>query len=98
MFHVKNPFKLVPVRTVPVSEFKQARDMHSFAFHIEKGQGNPLCGTTNAMYGNKVVTVDEVLNSVDKQHGGWYWCAKCAEAFTGQPASVFVEARNSRGK
>jgi hypothetical protein len=81
-----------------VSPYKQARDMYSSAFHIEKGQGNPLCGTANAMYGNKVVTVDEVLNSLDKQHGGWHWCAGCGSAFTGEPESVFIETRYSRGK
>lgn len=80
-----------------VSEYKQARDMHSSAFHIELEQGKPLCGTDNAMYGNKPVTVEEVLNSLDKQHSGWHWCAGCGSAFTGEPKSVFIETRHSRG-
>lgn len=81
----------------PVSEYKQARDMHSAAFHIEKEQGQPLCGTDNAMYGNKMVTVEEVLNSLDKQHSGWHWCASCGSIFTGQSPVIFIETRNSRG-
>jgi hypothetical protein len=93
----KNPFSKKTSPASTVSEFKQARDMHSAAFHIEKEQGQPLCGSDNAMYGNKAVTVEEVLNSLDKQHSGWYWCAGCGSAFTGEPKSVFIETRHSRG-
>lgn len=94
----KNLFAKKATAATPVSEFKEARDMHSSAFHIEKEQGKPLCGTTNSMYGTKPVTVEGVLNSLDKQHGGWHWCAACGSAFTGEPASVFIETRYSRGK
>lgn len=90
----KNPFSKT---SAPVSEYKQARDMHSSAFHIEKEQGQPLCGTTNSMYGTKPVTVEEVLNSLDKQHSGWYWCAGCGSAFTGESKETFVATRHSRG-
>ena len=81
-----------------VSEYKQARDMHSFAFHIEKEKGAPLCGTRNSMYDTEPVTVEKVLGSLDMQHGGWYWCAGCGSAFTGEPESLFRETRFSRGK
>jgi hypothetical protein len=82
----------------PVSEYKEARDMHSSAFHIEKEEGQPLCGTTNSLYGTKPVTVEGVLSTLDKQHGGWHWCADCGAAFTGEPKSLFIETRYSRGK
>lgn len=89
--------KMFSKTTAPVSEYKEARDMHSAAFHIEKEQGKPLCGTTNSMCGTKPVTVEEVLNSLNKQHSGWYWCAGCGSAFTGEPKETFVATRHSRG-
>lgn len=93
----KNMFNKMTGNSAPVVEYKEARDMHSFAFHIEKDKGQPLCGTTNSLYGTKTITVEEVLNSLDKQHSGWHWCAGCGSAFTGEPASLFIETRNSRG-
>lgn len=73
--------------------FREARDMTSMAFHIEKYEGQPLCRTSNAMYGSREITVEEVLGSVDKQHAGWRWCADCASAFTAQPVELFKVPR-----
>lgn len=77
---------------------KQARDMHSFAIHIETEKGSPLCGTRNAMYGTIPVTPEKVLSSLDMQHGGFYWCDACGSAFTGEPQETFIATRYSRGE
>ena len=94
MFGFKKKAAKAPVEDGP----KQARDMHSFAFHIELEKGKPLCGTRNAMYGTKSVTVEGVLRSLHNQHGKSYWCAECGSAFTGEPESVFRETRFSSGE
>lgn len=73
-----------------VATFKEARDMSSFAFHIEDPEGNVLCGTTRAMYGTKEVTPEHVIDSIPNQHGGWHWCRSCGTAFTGLSSDAFA--------
>jgi hypothetical protein len=77
------------------SEFKRAKDMNSFAFHICGKEARGLCGTKNLFYGTKTVTVEGVLLSLPHQNGGWFWCVTCAAAFTGKPEQFFLNSRIS---
>ena len=79
-------------------EFKKAKDMNSFAFHIHGKEAKALCGAETIFLGTKTVTVKGVLLSLPHQNGGWFWCADCGAAFTGEPKSVFTDALTSRGR
>lgn len=77
-----------PVET----DFMRALDMTTSAIHVVCG-GRPLCGSNNAKAVLHPTTVVDVLDSVQYQHDGWYWCSGCASIFTGKPAAFFRDAR-----
>ncbi|MBC9704875.1 MAG: hypothetical protein H9W81_07845 [Enterococcus sp.] len=92
---MKNPFK----KAEKEPEFLQARDMNTFAFHIQRnGQDEPLCGTKRAMYPQYETSVQKVMESAELQHDGWYWCPACASALTGETPEFFREARFTSGR
>lgn len=88
---MRNPFKKVSTPAVP--EFKQARDMWSFAFHVEDKEGYALCGAKSAMGGTEEVTAEKIMSSLHMQHGGRYWCPACASVLTGESKETFYPRR-----
>lgn len=77
--------------------FKKARDMMSSAFHVQGKEGTALCGTTAIFYGTKTIDVEGIMVSLRHQNGGWWWCEKCAAAYTGQTEQFFAESRIHHG-
>lgn len=88
---MRNPFK--KTAPVPVIEFKQARDMWSFAFHVEDKEGLALCGAKSVMSGTEEVTAQKIISSLHLQHGGWYWCPSCASTLTGESKETIMAQR-----
>lgn len=97
---------LVPIEATPsIAElevelhydFKRAKDMVSAAFHIQGKEGTALCGTTAIFYGTKIVDVAGIMVSLRHQNGGWWWCEKCAAAYTGQTEQFFAKSRIHHG-
>lgn len=91
---MRNPFKKTP----PAPEFLKARDMNTFAIHIQDPEGFTLCGTKNALKGQYEVTAQNLVDSAHLQHDGWYWCPRCASVLTGETPEFFREARFNSGK
>lgn len=73
--------------------YKEARDMWSPAFHIVNEKEEALCGKTSVMFGHRPVTPEYVIDTLDKQHNGWYWCSDCGASFTELPKETFYSKR-----
>jgi len=87
--------KSVSVKAPVVPQFREARSMDTPAIHVETGEHEILCGSERALYGRNElpVTVEVILNSLDNQHSGWYWCSSCASLVTGLSAKEIASAR-----
>lgn len=97
---LENEVKVVPTAAELEAglqcDFKRAQDMHTSAFHIQGLGGKVLCGATDIFLGTKELTVEGVMLSLPRQNGAWFWCAKCAAAFTGESEEFFLESRYVR--
>lgn len=78
-------------------DFKKAQDMTSPAFHIQGKEKTALCGTTDIFYSTKPIDVAGIMVSLRHQNGGWWWCEKCAAAYTGQTEQFFAKSRIHHG-
>jgi hypothetical protein len=78
-------------------DFKKAKDMVSSAFHIQGKEGTALCGTSAIFCGTKTVDVEGIMVSLRHQNGGWWWCEKCAAAYTGHAEQFFEKSRIHHG-
>jgi hypothetical protein len=79
-------------------DFKKAKDMMSPAFHVQGKEGTALCGSAAIFYGTKTVDVEGIMVSLRHQNGGWWWCEKCAAAYTGHTEQFFAESRVHHGQ
>lgn len=89
-------FKRSDVRPV-VSEFLTARSFYGAAIHIYRsGEGfaPALCGYDNLVYEGSAVDASQVIESVNRQHNGWFWCAKCASEISGLTVETILKGRN----
>lgn len=79
--------------TIPTREFIQVRSYYSQAIHILKtGEENALCDYSNWLPTNTEISLDanSVVNTIENQHEGWFWCRTCASELTGLPEEAFT--------
>lgn len=91
---MRNPFKKTPAAPT----FLKARDMYTFAVHLEDASGVVFCRRGSALSGQYETTAQEVVKSAHLQHDGWYWCPTCASAVTDKDPEFFREAHRNSGK
>lgn len=77
---------------VPTPTHIEVRSYYSQAMHILKvGDENPICGYSNWLPTNTEISVvaSSVINTIENQHEGWFWCRSCASILTGLPEETF---------
>lgn len=80
-------------KPAPVPTHIEVRSYYSQAIHILKtGEENALCDYSNWLPTNTEISLDanSVVNTIENQHEGWFWCRTCASELTGLPEEAFT--------
>lgn len=83
----------LPALPAPLEHFT-CYSSYGFATHLRKSEedNTALCGRAIVKTGH-AVTAGEVVRLADNQHSSFFYCEKCAEAFTGISGEVFLSQR-----
>ena len=66
--------------------YSTARDYHGFSTHLRHGNSREaLCGI-KILDGGSVITSEELVSHLPRQHASFYYCTSCASQLTGLTA------------